>query len=134
MNLEKREVLILTIGILIGAFALWLGQNMDSRLTRSQTVDNAPIYLPLVSFGQVAGCEGIPNNLTLHYILDNRQENYTVLDCLGLFENWEKTLQRKELVLAGGRWGIAQQGDPWLQVLIWNKTDNPYILNLIEEN
>ncbi len=94
-------------------------------------------YLPIIINGseRPAGCEGIQNTITLHYLLDDRFEEYQVVDCLGVGENWEKTIQRSEIVEADGRWGIVQEGmfDEWLQVLVWQGSEDPYILNLIKE-
>ena len=95
------------------------------------------IYLPIVINGseRPAGCEGIQNTITLHYLLDDRFEEYQVVDCLGVGENWEKTIQRSEIVEVDRRWGIAQEGiyEGWLQVLVWQGSEEPYILNLVKE-
>ena len=95
------------------------------------------IYLPIIINGseRPAGCEGIQNNISLYYVLDDRIENYQVVDCLGVGKNWEKTIQRSEIVEADGRWGIAQEGiyEGWLQVLVWQGSEDPYILNLVKE-
>ena len=94
-------------------------------------------YLPIVINGseRPSGCEGIQNNISLYYVLEDRIENYQVVDCLGVGENWEKTIQRSEIVEADGRWGIAQEGiyDGWLQVLVWQGSEDPYVLNLTKE-
>lgn len=105
------------------------------------TPDLSCTFLPIVTDGSIQppGCEGIPNIIQLHYSLENQSEKYTVVDCLGVQKNWEQTIVRNKIVEIEGlnrqHLAIAREGmfEGWLQVLIWEGSEDPYILNLMME-
>lgn len=103
------------------------------------TPDLSCVFLPIVinETEKPRGCERITNDVTLYYVFEDRLENYQAVDCLGVEKNWEQTIERNQIVEIGdyGRQhlAIARQGDPWLQVLVWEGTQEAFILNLTRE-
>ena len=101
------------------------------------TLFDETLYLPLV-FTNTSPCIDIEEQVTIRYIEDFRIEGpFMVIDCKQQSEDWPAELQYDELVSIEGtnflHFGIAKQGEQWLNVLIWWAPERPYSLNLMKE-
>ncbi len=106
----------------------------------SATPVSAPehqVFVPLVG-SKTQPCRDIQTTVMLRYVYEARVAGpFQVIDCMEHDKHWEMGLERGEIVQVQQHnlihWGIAQQGDPWLQVLIWEGTIKPYTINLVLE-
>ena len=102
----------------------------------ASTIIDETLYLPLV-FTNTNPCIDIEGQVTLRYIDDflRVEGPFTVIDCVQHSEDWPTELQYDEMVNIEGtnflHFGIAKQGEQWLNVLIWRGPQKPYSLNLI---
>jgi len=101
----------------------------------ASTLFDETLFLPMILAG-TQPCIDIEAHVMIRYVDDFRVEGpFTVIDCVQHSEDWPTELQYDEMVNIEGtnflHFGIAKQGEQWLNVLIWRGPEKPYSLNLI---
>ena len=145
--MKRFPYAILIFGLILGsAITLAIRGLLDERAVPDapiivyeevevSTLFDETLFLPMI-FAGTQPCIDIENHVMIRYVDDFRVEGpFMVVDCAQHAEEWPTELQYEELVNVEGsvylHFGIANQGEEWLNVLIWWGSEKPYSLNLI---